>query len=188
MIRFTVLVGVACGMMWSAPAQAAQTLTVTSDRSSVTTQAGSTTFLPIAISNTGSEPSGPLVAHLLVVDPASDGSADAEDWTGQLTRRIESIAAGATTDLSWDIKPIKTGEYFVMIAVTPLDPGETPPVLSPNIVFDVSPPGALAFGSVIAVSSLVPLTLITVDSIMRRRQRRRLGLLSGAHPDSSLGA
>ena len=76
----------------------------------------------------------------------------------------------------WAVQPISTGEFFVMVAVAPVD-STADPAVSPTIVFDIRGAEASLEGSVISVAVVVPLVLLAAAWGVRRSERRRLAAL-----------
>ncbi|MDH3307386.1 MAG: hypothetical protein OEO77_07725 [Acidimicrobiia bacterium] len=157
------------------PAGATSELVVEIDRAEVATSVGTTETMVVTISNRGSDSTGPLLGHLLVVDPASSGSADAEDWTTDLTRPIGNLDAGGVAIVEWNVKPISSGDYHVLFSVVSESGG--PAAISPSVVFRVSQPRGLVSGVTLPVSAAVPLLMLALAVAIRRRERRRLGSL-----------
>ena len=135
----------------------------------VDTIIGAQTPLTVTISNTGADPSGPLVAHLVVVDPKGGGSADAEDWTSALNRPLDGLAPGESIAIAWDVAPVMAGDYRVLVSVVPL--GDGPPAVSTQVRFAVSQPGALVSGATLPVAVAVPLLTIGAAVLTGRIER-----------------
>lgn len=151
------------------PVSAQEGPVVAVDQESVDTVIGTETVMTVEISNSGTAPTGPLVAHLLVVDPAGGGSADAEDWTSELNRPLDSLAPDEAHTIEWDVAPIMAGDYRVLISVVPIDGG--PPSVSPQIRFTVSQPDALVSGATLPVAIAVPVIAIGAALVTRRIER-----------------
>jgi hypothetical protein len=159
------------------PAHASSDLEVTVSGARFDTVLGDSETLEVEITNTGNDASGPLVGHLLVIDPNSDVSADAEDWTDELTRPLGSLAPGESTTIPWEVQPISTGEFFVMVAVAPVD-STADPAVSATTVFRISGAEASLEASVISVALAAPLVLLAAAWGVRRSERRRLAALA----------
>ncbi len=159
------------------PAHAASDLELAVSANRFDTVLGESETLEVGITNVGAAPTGPLVGHLLVIDPDSDVSADAEDWSDELTRPLGSLAPGESTTILWEVQPISTGEFFVMVAVAPVDPTADPAV-SATIVFNITGAEASVEGSVVSVAIVAPLVLLAAAWGVRRSERRRLAALA----------
>lgn len=160
-----------------APPGTAQELTVAVEPHSVEVVVGEEGTLDVTIANVGSGPSGPLVAHLVVIDPAGGGSADAEDWTTELNRLIDSLESGDSHTIAWDTKPIMQGTYLAVITVSPVTPSPEAAAASPAIRFVVRQPNVLVSGVTVPVSAAVPVGLLAVALWARRRESARVATL-----------
>jgi hypothetical protein len=138
---------------------------------------GETETIQIEVTNAGAEPTGPLVGHLLVIDPDSNVSADAEDWTDELTRPLASLSPGESTTILWEVQPISTGDFFVMVALAPVDPSELPTITT-TMVFSIVGAEASLEKSVVFVAIAVPLLLLAGAWGISRLERLRLSNLS----------
>ena len=140
---------------------------------------GDTTLLDVTVRNLSDRSTGPLLGHLVVVDPRAQGSADAEDWTDTLTMPIPGLDVGESTTVAWDATPISAGRFFVMIVVAAEDPGMGPGV-SANTVFDVSESAESLQAAVLPVAIAGPLAVGTIGWMVARRERRRVETLISA--------
>lgn len=157
----------------------AQTLDIGVSPVEISTEIGAEHMLAVSMTNRGSEPTGPLVAHLVVIDPSGGASADAEDWTGELNRPLSSLAAGESVRLDWDVKPIMRGEFIALITVAAAGPGSMEPASSPAVYVSVTQPTLLVSGATVPVSITVPLIILAIGWWMIRAERRRVGELVG---------
>ncbi len=165
-------------LLAAAPA-AAQTLEVGVSPVEIATEIGDEHALDVSIVNRGSQPTGPLVAHLVVIDPSGGGSADAEDWTGELNRPLSSLEAGESINLDWDIKPIMRGDFIALITVAPADRSPIDPASSPAVYFAVTQPTLLVSGATVPVSIAVPLIILAFGWWLLRIERKRVAALAG---------
>ncbi len=157
----------------------AQTLDVGLSPVEISTEIGAEHLLAVSITNRDSQPTGPLVAHLVVIDPSGGASADAEDWTGELNRPLPSLAGGESVSLEWDVKPIMRGEFIALITVASADQGSIDPASSPAVYFSVTQPTLLVSGATVPVSIAVPLIILAIGLWMVRAERRRVAELVG---------
>lgn len=138
---------------------------------------GETAILDVSLRNASDRSTGPLLGHLVVVDPGADGSADAEDWTDTITLRIPGLGPGESSEVSWDVTPISAGTFFVMIVVAPQDPALGPGVSS-NTVFDVAESAESLQATVLPIAIAGPLAVGGVLWTLLRRERRRVESLT----------
>lgn len=131
---------------------------------------GTETPLRVTITNPGSDPTGPLVAHLVVVDPRGGASADAEDWTSMLNRPLDGLAPGESVTISWDVAPVLAGRFRILVSVVPI--GDAPPAVSAQVRFGVSQPDALVSGATLPVAIAMPLLAIGAAVLTGRAERR----------------
>lgn len=164
----------------AAPASA-QTLDIGVSPVEISTEIGAEHVLAVSITNRRSEPTGPLVAHLVVIDPSGGASADAEDWTGELNRPLSSLAPGESISLDWDIKPIMRGDFIALITVASVDEASLDPASSPAVYFMVTQPTLLVSGATVPVSIAVPLIILAIGWWMLRIERKRVEELVGAY-------
>ena len=133
--------------------------------------------LNITVANDGAAATPPLVLHLDVLDPDSDGSVDPEDWTTTLTRPIAEIPPGGSTDVPWTIQPISAGTFTVYaVVVRPTGPGLSVSNVTEVTVEDQRSlnPGnilPLAIAAPVLVGGALALQLTSV----RRSERRGRG-------------
>ncbi|MBT8200014.1 MAG: hypothetical protein KJO36_05800 [Acidimicrobiia bacterium] len=166
----------------AAPASA-QTVDIAVSPLEISTEIGAEHLLAVSITNRGSEPTGPLVAHLVVIDPSGGASADAEDWTGELNRPLTSLGAGESISLDWDIKPIIRGDFIALITVASVDDASLDPASSPAVYFMVTQPTLLVSGATVPVSIAVPLIILAIGWWMLRTERKRVEELVGVYPN-----
>lgn len=133
----------------------------------------------VTFTNLGEQPTGPLVAHLVVMDPAGGGSADAEDWTTELNRLLPSLAPGESQVVLWDTKPIMAGSYLVMITVAPTSPTSPIGAAASNAVpFDVRQPNVLVSGATVPVAAATPVAVLILAVATAKREKARVRALS----------
>jgi len=164
----TLLVMVLAGVADAAPA-----IEVEIGQDHVDAVLGETHVLEVTIRNEADRPTGPLLGHLVVVDPGAEGSADAEDWTDTLTVRIAGLDPGESSNAAWNVTPISAGKFLVMVVVAPEDPALGPGV-SANTVFDVVQSAGSLQASVLPIAIAGPLVVGGFLGILMRRERRRV--------------
>lgn len=159
------------------PAAAAPVVEVEIAQDRVDAVLGETALLDVSLENVSNRSTGPLLGHLVVVDPGADGSADAEDWTDAITLQIPGLGAGESAVVSWDVTPISAGTFFVMVVVVPQDPALWPGVSS-NTVFDVAKSAESLQAAVLPVAIAGPLAVGGVLGALSWRERRRVAHFS----------
>lgn len=150
---------------------------------------GETVSLDVTILNVSDRPTGPLLGHLVVVDPAAEGSADAEDWTDTLTLALGGLESGESSEVVWDVTPISAGTFFVMIVVAPED-ATLGPGISSSAVFAVAESADSLQAAVLPVAIVGPLAvggiLWSVSRTENRRVRRLLAEAGSDRPAHSV--
>jgi hypothetical protein len=165
-----VLIGAALFAASPAVAVADMQIEIQIEPATVDTVIGTETPLRVTITNPGSDRTGPLVAHLVVVDPNGGSSADAEDWTSTLNRPLDGLAPGESRSIAWDVAPVMAGAFRLMVSVVPL--GEGPPAVSTQVRFGVSQPDVLVSGATLPVAIAMPLLAIGAAVLTGRAERR----------------
>jgi len=157
-----------------AGAQIDGSVTVTLEPPSASAILGDNIDLTIEVTNTGSEPTAPLVVHLDVTDPAIAGSVDPEDWTSTLTKPIGVLEPGATQTVDWPIQPISPGRFAAYAVAMSVGADD---LASSNVVtIDVedqrslNPDGILPVA--IATPTLIGGLLVAQTGVARRRRPR----------------
>lgn len=170
-------------MLSIAPTAVADQVVIDVSPLEIMTEIGSDHVLDVTISNTGSGPSGALIAHLVVIDPTGDASADAEDWTQGLSRRIDGLAAGESIDIAWDVKPIMPGDFIALISVASLDPTQAETSTSAAVRLTVSRPALLVSGATVPTAMAIPVVVLLVALWIRRREAGRVAGLADDFPN-----
>ena len=149
---------------------AASEVVVSVSATDVSALAGDTFTFTSEITNTGSEPTPPLVAHLNIVSLDQSVYVDPEDWSPQRTVGIAPIASGASTTQSWTVNPILKGDVAVYVVVLPASPSlatTSPPIASPAIRVRVDEQRSLNPGGVLPIVIAVPGVLAGAFVILR---------------------
>ena len=144
-------------------------LEVTLNQTVITTSVGRVLTIESRIVNHSSAPTGRMVAHLNVA--SVDGSyVDLEDWSADVTQRVEPIEPDADTTLSWDLQAVNAGSFHVYVVLLP-DSG--PLVASPSARVSVGEKRTLSAGGALPVAIVVPMLLGLAAGTMRYRIRKR---------------
>lgn len=139
--------------------------------------AGDPVLYNTLITNNGAGESVPLIAAMNIINLDSEGDVvDPEDWSPERTQYIESIAPGASTNLSWTVNTVLEGEYMIYTVIIPEPAGEeetSQPVASSGIhvtvlpFTDLNPSGLLPY--VIGGPLILLVGIIVVYRVRRRR-------------------
>ena len=166
---------VACLLAMAGPSTAApaalDSVSVRVEPTSASVELGQDLVLHVTVSNAGSRPTPPLVAHLDITDPSRSTSVDPEDWTSTLTRKVDPVPPGGAAALDWRVQPIGGGSFLAYIVV--LEPGSTDLVTSNAVRVDVAHRRTLNPGGILAVAIGVPLLIGGLLLAQVRRSRRR---------------
>lgn len=149
----------------AAPASAAE---VTFDRPAAAMGVGQRVTLLTRITNPGTEPTGPFVAHLDVVSLTPDVTVDPEDWSSERSQDVDALEPGETRELSWPIQAVAAGTfdaYVVLVGHGPVLVTATPAHL------EVAGRRELGAGGALPVVLIVPALLGLGAAAMRYRLR-----------------
>jgi hypothetical protein len=121
-------------LLVAAPAAASGgRLSVSIDRTQVSTRLGHTFAFHSTIANHGTAPAAGLIAHLNVLSLRNGVYVDPEDWSSHRTRYLAPIPAGGSTTLTWRIKAVNAGSIGVYVAVLPGSGAPVPPTTGPTL-------------------------------------------------------
>lgn len=174
--RLLAALGVCAALFTLVPAvagatQLADTVSITIDPPNIDVVLGENFDLTVTVSNTGTEPTPPLVAHLDITDPEQSTSVDPEDWTPRLSQTIGPIAAGESVTVSWNLQPISPGTFATYAVV--LSPGVDTIAASNVVEVRVSDQRTLNPGGILPVSLAAP-SIVGVLLLMQMRFARRI--------------
>jgi len=159
----------------AAPAGAAPLeVKVAPDQSHVSTVLGGRFILKTEVTNTGSAPTGTVLAHLNVASVQGDVYVDPEDWSPARSQEI-SLQPGESRTLSWDIQAVNSGTFAAYVVVLPFGEavaGTEGLVVSPLVKLDVAPRSTVTAGIALPVVLLIPLMLGVVAAATLIRARR----------------
>ena len=159
----------------AAPATtAAQTgpVTVSVDRSEVSTRLGDSFGFTSEITNTGARPLSGLVAHLNVVGLDPDIYVDPEDWSEERTKGVADLQPGESTDISWTVKAVTGGHAAIYVVVLPGEPASAREglAISPAIDVRIADTKDLNSGGVLPLALGVPALIGLATLVVRRRR------------------
>lgn len=129
---------------------------------SFSTYLGRTVTLEVSLTNASPSSSGPMTAHLMIVDPAGGKPLDPEDWTDAIAQKVSPIEAGGVSRFRWVVSPIAQGEFGLFVIVVPaFSKGGEVPLSSAVVPLSVGSPRA-SLGMAIPVAATVPSLLAAV--------------------------
>jgi hypothetical protein len=146
-------------------------VSVTVDRTRISTQLGHKTGFQSTITNRGSTPAAGLIAHLNVLSLKDGIYVDPEDWASQRTRYLGTIPAGASKTITWRIHAVNAGTLGLYVAVLDENGTARPPSTGPAIRLAVADRKTLNSGGIVPLALGVPafLGLLTLGIRLRRR-------------------
>jgi hypothetical protein len=163
-------------MITTAPAGAAPvTVSVAPDQSNVSTVLGGRFILNTEVTNTGSAPTGAILAHLNVASVQGDVYVDPEDWSPARSQEI-SLQPGESRTLSWDIQAVNSGTFAAYVVVLPFGEevaGSEDLAVSPLVKLDVATRSTVNAGVALPLVILIPLALGVIAALTLIRARRR---------------
>jgi hypothetical protein len=157
------------------PAVAAPiTVAVVMEPIRVATVLGGRFTLETEVTNTGTTPSGALLAHLNVVSIDGSVYVDPEDWSAARSQEL-ALQPGEKRTLSWEVQAVNSGSFAAYVVVLPF--GNTTAaaeklVASPLVKLEVTPRPTLNPGGTLPVVLLVPV-LLGFAAVAQLRLRRR---------------
>jgi hypothetical protein len=161
---------IALGLPVGAASAQPSGLEVTLNQSTVATSLGRSLTIETRIVNHSDKPTGRLVAHVNVA--STDGSyVDLEDWSADVTQRVDPIEPNGDSTVSWDLQAVNAGSFHVYVVVLP-DSG--PPAVSPSVRVTVGERRTLSAGGALPIAIAVPVLLGFAAGAIRYRTRRRV--------------
>lgn len=134
-------------------------VTISVTKTDVSTKLGAVFQFSSTITNTGDTDTGPLILNLNFVALNPKTFVDPEDWSGERTITMGSIAAHQSALRSWTVKPVVKGEVAAYVVALPKSPERAtqgPLASSPAIYIHVDERRALNPGGVLPVALIVP--------------------------------
>ncbi len=157
-------------LVLAAPAEAA--VSVTNDRTTITTKLGHKFTFHSRIENRGTTPARNLVAHLNVVDLSGHTYVDPEDWSSQRTRYLRPIPPGGSTTLTWPMNAVNAGTIGIYVAVLPRGGAPVRPTTSPTLRLGIRERRTLNSGGVLPLALGIPGALGLLALALRTARRR----------------
>ena len=156
----------------AAQAAAAAPVTVTLDRTKVTSSLGRTFKFSAKVANPGGGATPPLVAQLDVLSLDPDTYVDPEDWSGARTRYLGSLPAGGSRTIEWKIKAVNSGSFGIFVGVLPQSGAPAQPVTGPTLRVDIAERRTLNSGGILPLALGIPALLAALTLGLRLRRRR----------------
>jgi hypothetical protein len=150
---------------------AAGPLTVSVDRSHVSTRLGHSFVFHTTIANHGDTAAAGRIAHLNVLSLRPGVYVDPEDWSSHRTRYLAPIPLHGSTRLTWRVKAVNAGSIGVYVAVLPASGSPVRPPTGPLVVVSIADRKSLNTGGIAPLALGVPLALIALLVFMRVRRR-----------------
>ena len=154
------------------PASAEAAVSVTNDRTTVTTRLGHKFAFHSRIDNRGTTPARGLVAHLNVVDLTGHTYVDPEDWSSRRTRYLRPIPPGGSTTLRWPMNAVNAGTIGLYVAVLPRNGTPVRPTTSPTLRLRIEDRRTLNSGGVLPLALGLPAALGLLALGVRVSRRR----------------
>lgn len=156
----------------SAAAAAPRPLTVSVDRTRISTRLGRTIVFHSTMTNHGSTSAAGLIAHLNVLSFRSGVYVDPEDWSSHRTRYLAPIPAGGSTTLVWRVKAVNAGSIGVYVAVLAGSRATIRPTTGPTLRIQIADRKLLNSGGIVPLALAVPAALALALIVVRIRRTR----------------
>jgi hypothetical protein len=178
LIMIALLAGILSGLPTSALADPLN-VHVLADPPAISTVLGDHFEITTEIKNTGSAPTGEIMAHLNVASIEGDVYVDPEDWSSERSQQL-SLKAGESRKLSWEIQAVNSGRFAAYVVVVPFGgsvAGNEDLKISPLVKVDVAQRTTLTAGGALPVVITIPLLigLAGAAALLRIRRRRATG-------------
>ena len=164
------IVATLVALVVAAPAQAA--ISVTNDRTEITTKLGHKFTFRSRIENRGATAAADLVAHLNVVDLTGHTYVDPEDWSSHRTRYLATIAPSGSTTLAWPMNAVNSGTIGAYVAVLPRSGAPVPPTTGPTVRVRIQDRKTLNSGGILPLALGLPALLGLLALGVRVRRGR----------------
>jgi hypothetical protein len=143
----------------AAAASAQAGISVTVDRTQISTRLGGKFAFRSTITNNGATAVSGLIAHLNVLSLRDGVYVDPEDWSSNRTQYLDTIPAGGSTTTIWRMQAVNDGDFGVYIAVLPETGAAQPPTTAPTIHLAVEERKTLNSGGILPLALGVPAVL-----------------------------
>jgi hypothetical protein len=177
-MRALIMIALLAGVLSGLPAPALAdplNVDVVADPLVVSTVLGDHFEITTEIKNTGSTPTGAMLAHLDVASIEGSVYVDPEDWSSERSQQL-SLKPGESRELSWEIQAVNSGRFAAYVVVAPFGgsaKGTEELKISPLVKVDVAQRTTLTAGGALPVVLLVPLLIGLAGGAAVYRVRRR---------------
>jgi hypothetical protein len=144
--------------------EAERGVSVSVDRTRISTQLGDKVVFRSTVTNRGSTAASGLIAHLNVLSLRPGLYVDPEDWSSNRTKYLGPVPPGGSTTLTWQVQAVNTGELGVYVTVVPESGVAQAPATGPAIHVSVAGRRTLNAGGVVPLAVGIPglLALLTL--------------------------
>jgi hypothetical protein len=146
-------------------------VSVTVDRTRISTELGRKFTFRSTITNRGVTPARGLIAHLNVLSLRDGLYVDPEDWSSERTSYLRTIPPGGSTTTTWRMQAVSSGELGVYVAVLGERGGASPPATGPAIRLVVAQRKTLNSGGIVPLAVGVPASLALLAFAFRLGRR-----------------
>ena len=101
--------------LWSATGSSVK---VTAEPAQIETVLGGRFMIATEVTNTGTAPSGEILAHLNVASIEGSVYVDPEDWSSDRSQEL-SLQPGESQKLSWELQAVNAGHFAAYVVVVP---------------------------------------------------------------------
>jgi hypothetical protein len=174
-LLFALLVGMLTWLPVPVLAAAPLSVKVVAEPAHIETVLGGRFMITTEITNTGTAPSGEILAHLNVASIEGSVYVDPEDWSPSRSQQL-SLRPGESRKLTWEIQAVNAGHFAAYVVVVPFGDkvvGKEPLMISPLVDVEVATKPTLTAGGALPVVVLVPLLLGLAAAGVFFRARRR---------------
>lgn len=156
-----------------APSLARAAVTISADRTEVSTSIGRDFTFATRVENKGSSVTPPLVAHLNVLSLRPGVYVDPEDWSSRRTVFLGPIPAAGSRSITWKVKAVNSGDIGIYVAVLPQSGAAEPPVTSQTIHVRIAERRTLNSGGILPLAAGIPALLAALAVGVRFSRKRR---------------
>jgi hypothetical protein len=150
---------------------ASNAISVTVDRTAVSTSLGHKFSVRSRIVNNGGSVASGLIAHLNVLSLRPDVYLDPEDWSSHRTRYLSAIPAGGSVTTTWRMQAVNAGSIGVFVAVLPQNGEPRPPATGPIVHVSIARRQTLNSGGILPLALGIPALLAALSVGLRWRRR-----------------
>jgi hypothetical protein len=154
----------------SSAMRAVPDLTVQLDQSALTVGPGAKVRFTSTIANGSGRPLSGLVAHLSILSSDSGVYVDPEDWSSRRTQYVDTLPAGESTTLAWEVRAVTAGPMLLYVGVS--HPDTDAVATSPTLAMTVSGTRAVQATNALPLIVGVPAFVVVLLGLVSLRARR----------------